>query len=250
MLRRQLYAGDQALRARSRRAFRTAATRSRRCSKARTRTIAPSETATAIAALRPLHPHLSQSSERRLRVLPEGPRQLPRGPGAARLRRTSSTCPSAIRRRCASRSPRSRSSSRSFPTASTPRTRSDADALPDQRARRCTRCTSRATTTSAAPTSRRPIARRRRCVNYPQTPANEDALDVLVRELRQARADAARATTRAASSKKTYPEQPVPRRRAARQAVVEILGQGQRPRRRRRHGDAARLGPKPWWQFW
>ena len=36
--------------------------------------------------VRPLHPHVSQPSERRLRVLPEGPRPLPRGPGTARLR--------------------------------------------------------------------------------------------------------------------------------------------------------------------
>ena len=36
--------------------------------------------------VRPLHPHLSQSSERRLRVLPEGPRVFPRGPGTLRLR--------------------------------------------------------------------------------------------------------------------------------------------------------------------
>ncbi len=36
--------------------------------------------------LRPLHPHVSQSSERRLRVLPEGPRPFPRGPGHPRLR--------------------------------------------------------------------------------------------------------------------------------------------------------------------
>jgi outer membrane protein assembly factor BamD len=35
---------------------------------------------------RPLHPHVSQSSERRLRVLPQGPRALPRGPGPHRLR--------------------------------------------------------------------------------------------------------------------------------------------------------------------
>ena len=36
--------------------------------------------------VRPLHPHLSQSPERRLRVLPEGPRLFPRGPGTVRLR--------------------------------------------------------------------------------------------------------------------------------------------------------------------
>ena len=36
--------------------------------------------------LRPLHPHVPQQSERRLRLLPEGARQLPGGPGPARLR--------------------------------------------------------------------------------------------------------------------------------------------------------------------
>ena len=35
---------------------------------------------------RPIHPHVSQPSQRRLRVLPEGPRPLPRGPGPHRLR--------------------------------------------------------------------------------------------------------------------------------------------------------------------
>ena len=36
--------------------------------------------------VRPLHPHVSQSPERRLRVLPQGPRLFPRGPGHIRLR--------------------------------------------------------------------------------------------------------------------------------------------------------------------
>ena len=48
--------------------------------------------------VRPLHPHVSQPPERRLRVLPEGARPLPRGPGPARVTCTSSTCRSASRR--------------------------------------------------------------------------------------------------------------------------------------------------------
>ena len=71
---------------RSRRAIRTAASRSRRCSRARSPIGAQSEQAAATAALRPLHPHVSQPPERRLRVLPERPRLFPRGPGTVRLR--------------------------------------------------------------------------------------------------------------------------------------------------------------------
>ena len=41
----------------------------------------------AIARLRSLHPHLSQSPERRLRLLSQGPDQFPRRPGCVRLRR-------------------------------------------------------------------------------------------------------------------------------------------------------------------
>ena len=59
-------------------------------------------------------------------------------------------------------------------------------------------------------------------VDYPRTPANEDALDVLRQELRQAR-PAAAARRRAA-----HPEADVP--------------------------DRARISPdaptKPWWKFW
>ena len=58
----QLYAGDQALRDRSRRASRTAATRSRRCSRARTRTTAPGETAPA-----------SRRADRFIRTYPNHP---------------------------------------------------------------------------------------------------------------------------------------------------------------------------------
>ena len=78
--------------------FPTAGSRSRRFSKAPTRTIARARRQRGDRGLRSLHPHLSQSSERRLRVLPEGPRQLPRGSGAARLRGRDAIFPSAIRR--------------------------------------------------------------------------------------------------------------------------------------------------------
>ena len=125
---------------------------------------------------------------------------------------TSSTSPSASPRGCASRSPRSRSSSPSFRTASTAQDATD-------RMRYLTNALAKYEVNVAryyynrgayvAATNRAQAA----IVDYPQTPANEEALDVLAQELRQARTAAARATTRSAILRADLSGQHLPRRR-------------------------------------
>ena len=179
-----------------------------------------------IAGVRPLHPHLSEPPERRLRVLPEGPRLLPRGPGPVRLRVRARPRPSAIpsdARVVRGVQGARRRTSRRAATRRTPPTRMRylTNALGDVRgARRA------ATTTTAAPTSPRRAARRRRCST--------------IREHGVERA------TRSTCSSKSYDKLGLVAARATTRA--RILASA-RSRQQRLRSPACRR-PKPWWKFW
>ncbi len=81
----QLYAGDQALRD-ARGALPVRPPRAAGDPGIGVRQLARRRARCGHRRVRPLHPHLPQSPQRRLRVLPQGSRQFPRGPGTARLR--------------------------------------------------------------------------------------------------------------------------------------------------------------------
>ena len=124
---------------RSRRAFPTAATRSRRYSNCAYANYRAGETPRRSSPLDRFIRTLPEPPERRLRVLPQGPRQLPRGPGPPRLRLRARPVGARSEGDARIVSPRSRSSSRSFPRAATPRTRSARMRLPRRIRWRCTK---------------------------------------------------------------------------------------------------------------
>ena len=110
----QLYAGDQAVRD-ARSALSVRPLRAAGHPRGRVRQLAPERAGGGDRGVRPLHPHVSEPSQRRLRVLPEGPRLFPRGPGTLRLRLRARSLRARSEGRCASRSRRSRSWSHEVP---------------------------------------------------------------------------------------------------------------------------------------
>ncbi len=217
----QLYAGDQALRVARGALSRTAATRSRRSSSPRSPTGAPNEQAAAIAACDRFIRTYPNHPERRLRVLPEGPRPFPRGPGHPGLRVRARPRPSATRRRCARRSRRSRSSTTRFPESqyyqdSIARMRYLNNAIGTYEVNVARYYYKRGAYIAAANRAQGAL------LNFPQTPSNE----------RGARRPARRAT-----------------RSWAWRSSPTIRGRSS-PRRSRKASTSTGVTDKPWWQFW
>ena len=212
-----------------------AATRSRRFSSRRMRTTVRGETAAAVAACDRFIRTYPESSERRLRVLPEGARLLPRGPGPARLRvrarplRARAEGDARIVRRV-------QGARREVPGQPLRAGRDRPDEVPHQRARDSTRSRSRATTTIAAPTSRRSTARRRRSPTIRGRRRTRTRCESWSRATTSSGCRSF-ATTRSGSSRRRFRKADQWRRGPGGSMGRKI------PR-------AKPDGAKPWWKFW
>ena len=136
--------------------------------------------------LRPVHPHLPQPSERRLRVLPEGRGQLPRGPGHARLRRRAGLVGARPEDDAGSRSTHSSELVTRFPESkyaadSAQRMRYLVNALSAYEVHVADYYYRRGAYVAAVNRAQASL------INYPQTPANEDGADDARSLVRQAR---------------------------------------------------------------
>ena len=174
---------------------------------------------------RALHQAPPQPPERRLRLVPEGAGQLQRDLGML-----------VVAHDAGHDRPRPESRARSvrafkelvtrFPESRYADGFRRAHALPRQRARRATRCTSRAITSGAAPTSPRPTARSTRSRHYPQAPGGRGS-DVR---------SWSRRTTRSAWTRSA--------RRPTRVLMQELPEEPLSSSRRRPKKDV------PWWRLW
>ena len=233
----QLYAGDQAVRDARRRAFPTAATRSRRFSKAPTRTIAQGESATAIAACDrfirtyPNHPNVDYAYYLKGLVNFREDQGLFGYVYETRPVRARSEDDAGVVRA------RSRSWSTRFPDSkyaedSAERMRYLTNALGMYEVHVARYYYNRGAYIAAVNRAQAAL------VNYPQTPANEDALDAAGAKATTSSADAACATTRAASWRR-------PSRNGKYFAGVPTSRGGNSGRKERTAAAAARAPPPP-----